>query len=547
VTPAPARCCLVLHGHLPWVHHPAHADFLEEDWYFEACVETYLPLLFILDDLAAAGVPTPVAIGLTPPLLEMFRAPALLSKLERHLDRRCALADAEVARLKDDPVAGKTARHYRGRFRQMREAFARERGDLLGAFRRHQVAGRIEILASCATHAVLPLVATEAARRLQVRVGVALYREAFGIAPRGFWLPECAYAPGVDRLLSEEGLDYVVFETHGVRGAGPTSPFGVHRPLTLPSGLKALGRDQASGRQVWSSATGYPGDPVYRELYRDLGFDAPYDYVKPWLHADGLRRNVGFKYHRVTGKVELHRKEPYDVDAAKARAREHAAHFLDSRDADAARLRDRLGAAPLIAAPYDLELFGHWWHEGPWFLEALFRRAAERPGGVVLSTPSQALADGGPAPRAYAHLSTWGKNGFLEMWCGPETSWIVRHQHELERRLAERVRATPAPTPRAARILDQMTRELLLAQSSDWAFILSMKTSTHYAEMRARGHVARFLELEKLLDAPDASLEALEEAEADDSLFPGLSYRALDGGPLIRGGRLGIAPPPSRG
>jgi 1,4-alpha-glucan branching enzyme len=545
----PARVCLVLHGHLPYVHHPGYADFLEEDWFFEACVETYLPLLFILEDLAADRVPVRLAIGLTPPLLEMFRAPALLSKLERHLERRVLLAEAEAKRLKHDATLLPVARHYLGRFRQMHGFFVRERGDLAGAFRRHQAAGRLEILASTATHAVLPLVATPEARRLQVRLGTALYREVFGRAPRGFWLPECAYEPGVDRTLVEAGIQYVVLETHGVLAAGPATPFGVHRPLTLPAGLKAFGRDRPSGRQVWSSAVGYPGDPAYRELYRDLGFDGDYEYVKPWLHDDGIRRNIGFKYHRVTGKVELHEKAPYDPAAAKARAQEHARHFLESRRDDVARLRAKFGGvAPVVTAPYDLELFGHWWHEGPWFLEALFREAARRRDlGFRFGTPAEVLADEGPAPHGYAHLSTWGKNGFLEMWCAPENAWILRHQHELERRLLARVRAARVPTPRAARVLDQMTRELLLAQSSDWAFIISMGTSTHYAEKRAKDHVDRFLRLERMLDgSADDPPAFLDEIEAEDALFPGLSYRALDGGPVARGGRLGAPPPPSR-
>lgn len=547
---APGRVCLVLHGHLPYVHHPAHADFLEEDWYFEACVETYLPLLFILEDLAQDRVPVALTVGLTPPLLEMFRSPALHAKLARHLDRRVELAESELKRLKRDPEHLPTARHYLGRFRQMRDFFAAERGDLAGAFRRHQRAGRLEILASTATHAVLPLVATEEARRFQIKVGVALYREVFGRQPRGFWMPECAYAPGVDALLSAEGIEYAVFETHGVRNAGPTSPFGVYRPLTLPSGLKALGRDQRSGKQVWSSVVGYPGDPAYRELYRDLGFDAPYDYVKPWLHDDGLRRNVGFKYHRITGKVELHEKLPYDPAAAKARAQEHARHFIQSRVDDVARLRAKFGGtAPIVCAPYDLELFGHWWHEGPWFLEALFREAEKRRDlGFAFSTPSQALADGGPMPGAYAHLSTWGKNGFLEVWCAEENAWILRHQHELERRLLARVREVRVPSPRAARVLDQMARELLLAQSSDWAFIIAMKTSAHYAEMRAKDHVDRFLRLEKFLDgAADDPAEYLDEVEAEDAIFPGLSFRSVDHGPVARAGaRLGTPAAVSR-
>jgi 1,4-alpha-glucan branching enzyme len=403
------------------------------------------------------------------------------------------------------------------------------------AFRRHQDQGRLEILASAATHAVLPLVATPEARRLQIGVGVALYREVFGRPPSGFWLPECAYAPGIDHALADAGISWVVLESHGVLAASPRPWSGLHRPIRLPAGVAAFGRDRESGRQVWSSTSGYPGDPAYRELYRDLGFDAPYEHIHPFLHDDGIRRNVGIKYHRVTGKVELHEKATYDVPAAKARAAEHARHFVDSRVTQVEGLLRAGSVAPCILAPYDCELFGHWWYEGPWFLEALFRSAHARPLPFRLATPSEVLADAGAVPEAHPSLSTWGRNGFLDMWLDRDTAWILRHQHELERRMLEHARKPGPRSAQASRILAQMTRELLLAQSSDWAFIVTNKTAAHYAEMRFRAHVDRFLRLEALLEgAADDDPDFRDLLDAEDSLFPGLDPRALAGGPVIR-------------
>jgi 1,4-alpha-glucan branching enzyme len=534
----PGKVCIVLHGHLPYVHHPAHEDFLEEDWLFEAVVECYLPLLFVLDDLAKDGVPCRIAMNVSPPLVEMLRSPSLREKTERYLARREDIARAEVRRLRHAAAELAVARHYAARFAQMASFWRSHRGDLTAAFRAHQDAGRLEILASAATHAVLPLVATPEARRFQIALGVALYREAFGRSPVGFWLPECAYAPGLDHVLHDAGIGYVVLESHGVLAATPRPWSGLHRPIMLPGGVAAFGRDRDSGRQVWSSSTGYPGDPAYRELYRDLGFDAPYDHIRPFLHQDGIRRNVGIKYHRVTGRVELHLKEPYDVPAARARAVAHARHFVDSRAAQVDGLLGAGAVLPTILAPYDCELFGHWWYEGPWFLEALFREARRRELPFSFALPSEALDDGGAVPEAHASLSTWGRNGFLDMWLDHDTAWILRHQHELERRMIEHARKPGPRTAAAVRILDQMARELLLAQSSDWAFIITQKTSAHYAEMRLRGHVDRFFRLETLLEgAPGEDPDLLDEVSREDAIFPGLDHRGLVHGALARRGR----------
>ena len=538
---------VVLHGHLPWVHHPQYEEFLEEDWYLEALAETYLPLLITLDDLAADRVPVRLAVGVTPTLLEMLRSPALQQKADRYLLRRIELAEKEVGRQAGKEPYGRAAIHYLKRFGQLWDTWTRAGRDLVAEFRRHQEEGRLEILASCATHAVLPLVHTEEGRRAQIAIGVALYEEVFGRAPAGFWLPECAYAPGIDTLLAEAKIQWVVLEAHGVTGASPASRFGVHRPIRLPSGVAAFGRDPTSSRQVWATEVGYPGDPEYRELYRDLGFDGAYADIRPYLHQDGVRRNLGIKYHRVTGKVSLDAKEPWDPDGARGRTKVHAGNFLWHRGEQASHFGRDLREPVSILSPYDLELFGHWWYEGPWFIENLFRQMQERTQRppVRLVTPSEVLREAGPIPEAQAPLSTWGEDGYLKVWLNEENAFVLRHQHEIERRMIERVRDWPDPDPDRQRILDQMLRELLLLQSSDWAFILTRQTQVHYAKKRVTDHVARFLELEAALADPTSlDEEWWVVAGAEDALFPGLDHRVIIGGAAVRnGGALGTPAP----
>ena len=535
---AAGRICLVLHGHLPWVHAPQHPEFLEEDWLFEAVCGTYLPVLDMLDRLESDGIPSPLTIGLTPTLLEMLRAPALVTKIGQHLTRRLRLATLEARRLAGQEPQASAAAHYLERAESTRALWRQHNGDLPAAFAKHVASGRIAAMASCATHAVLPLVATPEARAAQVRVGCSLFQEVFGAAPAGFWLPECAYEPGVDALLAEQGLRWTVVETHAVTDAWPDPQHGPLRPLRLPSGVVALARDPASSRQVWAQEVGYPGDPDYRELYRDLGYDGEYAYVKRFLHGDGVRRNLGFKYHRVTGKVALQDKAPWDVAVAKERTTAHARHFLAARSAAVAAH----GSGTVMTAPYDMELFGHWWYEGPWFLESLFRNAADFANQVTFALPDDAIASAGELRRADPPLSTWGEDGYLKVWLNEGNAWILRHQHEAERRVLAACKRADAAEPATARLLAQLVRELFLLQSSDWAFILTKGTADHYARQRVCNHVSRVLGLLDALNNPSAVDETWFGAlAAEDSIFPGITAaHALTTTPLSAG-RLGHA------
>ena len=265
--------------------------------------------------------------------------------------------------------------------------------------------------------------------------------------------------------------------------------------------------------------------------------------MRPYLHKDGVRRNLGFKYHRITGKVELHEKQPWDPASARERARVHAGNYLWSRGEQSKGLEKELGEAPCVLSPYDMELFGHWWYEGPWFLEDVFRQMADpdKRAPVRMVTPSDVLREDGSRPRATPGLSTWGENGFLKVWLNEKNLWVLRHQQELERRMIERANECPDPDPQRRQILDQMLRELLLLQSSDWAFIISKDTQVHYARQRAREHIDRFLRLEQALEDPASLDDAWWTRISDeDSLFPGLDHKVIVGGAATRdGARLG--------
>jgi 1,4-alpha-glucan branching enzyme len=312
----------LLHAHLPYVNHPQDSAFLEENWFFEAVVETYVPLISALERLAGEGIRPGVTLSISPTLGAMLENEALESKLQLYVGSRLELIEKELERAQNDPALLKTVRLYQELYGEAAELLHKYSGDLITPLKALQHAGQIEIITTAATHAVLPLLERPEAVRAQLAVAAEDYLDRFNRKPEGFWLPECAYDPRLNSYLKLSGFNYTFTESHSVELASSAAPNGV--------GLFA--RDAASSREVWSSKFGYPGDPAYREFYRDFGYDGDYEYVRPYLGADGSRRPLGLKYHRITAAgADLSAKQYYDPEAALARVEAHASDFLARR------------------------------------------------------------------------------------------------------------------------------------------------------------------------------------------------------------------------
>jgi 1,4-alpha-glucan branching enzyme len=521
---------LILHAHLPFVRHPEHAEFLEEDWLYEAITEVYLPLAALLARLRDEGASPRVTLNLSPTLCEMLTDELLQTRYTRHLANLIALAEKELERtFRDLPQFHPTARMYyeqlRATERLWHEVYQR---DLVRAFRTLQDTGVVELITCGATHGFMPFISTAPARRAQVEIAVANYQKHFGRRPRGIWLPECAYAEELETLLAAAGLEYFVADTHALLYGTPRPRYGVYAPVRCPNGVAVFARDLETSQQVWSSLIGYPGDVDYREFYRDVGWDAPHDYLHPHLHADGTRRPLGLKYHRVTGRdVPLEHKQPYVPARANERARVHAEHFVGERIKQAARLRETLGGnAPLVVSPYDAELFGHWWFEGVQFLDHVFQWLHRRRHELANVTPGDYLD---AKPRLQVQRlspSSWGAEGYYKVWLNEGNAWMYPHQHAAETRMTALANRYPAPPDETTRrALTQAARELLLAQSSDWAFQIYQGTTVAYATRRFRAHIRRFNALADEIERGPIDADRLAEIERRDNLFSELDYR----------------------
>src|ERR1041384_6234744 len=523
---------LTLHSHLPYVLN--HGRWPHgSDWLCEAAVDTYLPLLEHLQALERERVPAPVTLGFPPVLANQLTNPVFGRELEAFVEQRlvaCREAPASLATTGDQALLP-LVEYWRTRLERLRVLFRSVDGDLVAAFRGLQERGVLEIIGSAATHGYLPLLRRDESIRLQLAVGQHEHRRLFGVAPVGCWLPECAYRPskgkrpGIETHLAEAGFRYFFTDAHQARAGNPLGNYGdaplgaerfdaerhdagratsakaartPYRAYRVSRGAKVVAafvRDPRSSMQVWSRQQGYPGDEWYLEFHK-------------------IRWPGGLKLWRVTGGgVDLGEKRAYEPARAKDQAGAHARHFTDllaSLDAS---------GAELVVAPFDTELFGHWWFEGVDFLAAVYREAA-RQKTVRPVTAGRHLAAQQTLTGLRLAEGSWGVNGDHSMWMNDQTRWTWDRLWPLEDAFWNA--APGALADAAARpVLAQAARSLLLAQSSDWQFILSTGAVPDYAERRFRGHCE---DTERLLAGLRGDLEGAQRFAAElaerDAVFP---------------------------
>jgi len=520
--------CIVLHAHLPYVHHPEHDSFFEENWLFEAITECYLPLIAMLDRLQQDNIPCRLTLSLSPTLITMLQDELLRGRYLRHLRKLLELAGKEVIRTEGQPPFNDLAKRYRRGYLDALHAYQNHyQGDLLAAFAKHHRGGRLELITTAATHGFLPLLnVSEAAVRTQIKVGIDSFKACFGFAPSGFWLPECGFYPGLEAVLRDAGVGYFFVDTHGIMDAGQAPRHGVYAPLDCGNGVMAFGRDPSCSQQVWSAEQGYPGDPAYREYYRDIGFDLPLDYIAPYI-LDGVTRiNTGIKYHRITGR-DAPVKAVYQPEKALETLGLHAEDFIGKRRRQIRAIGPEMDRPPIIVAPYDAELFGHWWHEGPLWLEQVLRLASLEENGVETVGCGDYLQRQPLQQQAVPAMSTWGDQGYADFWLNETNDWIYPLLHQASNEM-EKLVSDLKPfkvSELQQRALNQALRSLLLAQASDWPFILKSGTTADYAKKRLTDHLARFNYLHDCIRKNRIDERYLTALEVMDDIFPEIDFR----------------------
>jgi 1,4-alpha-glucan branching enzyme len=561
-----------LHAHLPYVvNHGTWPHGME--WLHEAAAETYLPLLRVLKNLERDGVPACFNLNLSPILLEQLSHPVFIAEFPKYLTRKIVAAREDEAYFIQAGEAhlAETARFWYRFFSTAIDDFNALGGDIIAGFRHFNDTGQIEIITCGATHGYMPLLGTDESVRAQVRTAVSTHIRHIGKHPKGIWAPECGYRPagfwnypvqdagataphpgferiGVEQALSESNIDYFFVDTHLVEqsrripspyevrnGAIPREPalaemtLGPHRSLYQPyyvdgaygtpdnTGKRYAAtifpRDPRTGLQVWSGESGYPGDANYLDFHKK-------------------RFPGGHRYWQVTGpKVDIGDKQPYWPQQAAERVKGHASHYAHLVwEALSSSFNDPLNghAPPILCSPFDAELFGHWWFEGPMWLEAVCRTIHDHDTKLAMISCSAYLERYPRAGFIGMNEGSWGAGGGNEVWMNPETSWTYTHIYPAE--LYTREVCTAGDWRSSAlgtRIMQQLCRELLLLESSDWQFLITTGAARDYAEVRFLTHNDQFNEVKAFWQAYEAN-GALEEAqerrlaeiETRDSIFP---------------------------
>ncbi|MEK7288100.1 MAG: 1,4-alpha-glucan branching protein domain-containing protein [Elusimicrobiota bacterium] len=528
---------LVLHTHLPYVLRHGRWPHGSE-WLSQATARCYLPLLAALQRLQRDRVPVKITVNVSPILAEQWVDPEFGGEVVRYLEAQHRAASEDLAEFTREgrSAEARLAQWWLRRFEELQEQWRIIKGDLAGAFRDRRDAGQIEIITCAATHAYLPLLTCSDSIRLQLAQAMRSHERIFGSRPKGIWLPECAYRPGLERYLEEAGFGFFFGDMSLL--SGPSFSFSswqmmggaqVHLPsrperrdefLSRPFEPCWVGpsrrvavflRDPKASQQVWSREGGYPGDQWYLEFHKK-------------------RSPGGIEYWRVTDpKADLAVKELYEPERAASQAADHARHFAGIMAAD---LAARAGS--VCCAPYDTELFGHWWSEGPLWIEHLFREFARR--GVALATASEALEGRSAAEAVTLAEGSWGDGGDHRVWRNGDTEWMWDHLKNSERAAFDAL-SHLGPDPLGERLGAQILRELVLLQSSDWPFLVTTRSARDYAERRFIVHresLDKLVMMAQALGVSGASLSRqeqrqLEVMEKTDRVFDdiGLAWRSL--------------------
>ena len=460
--------CLVLHSHLPWVaHHGAWP--VGEEWLHQAWAGSYAPLRRLLDDLAREGRRDVLTLGVTPVLAAMLDDPYCLRQ------HHTWLADAQLRALgmstaTDPQRRDEAARQYALATRGLAEFEGHWGRGGSAALRPLVDSGVVELLGGPLTHSFTPLLPNELAEAT-LRSGLDDAALRIGTRPAGIWAPECAYAPGLEKLYAAAGVSHVVVDGPTLLHVGASTD----RPWRLgESGVIAFGRDLDVTYRVWSPRRGYPGDPAYLDFH---------SYDHEW----------GFRTRRVTGReIPPHDKAPYEPVMARDAVDRHVADFIGVVVDRLHEIRDqREGRPGLVVAAYDTELFGHWWHEGVDFLGGILRGLPEA--GVRVSTLRSSVDDVDDLP-VHPEPSSWGSGKDWHVWNGEPVADIADTQRWLASAALDCLEATHPRTHRS-RAHDQLVQDTLLALSSDWAFMVTKDSAADYARARFRGHVAAATDL----------------------------------------------------
>lgn len=530
---------IVLNAHTPFAREPAAADSAEEHRFFESLSETYLPLLEMFDRLEADHVPFQLALSLSPVFCHLCRDKLLLRRYLAYTDRQIEFGAGEIERTKgNEPLQALAKRFYETALERRIIFTERYERNIIGVFDRYQRKGRLELLNTAATNAFLPFYTPwPEAIQAQFEAAVSSYRRCFvsreisrnDVRFQGFWLPELGWDPELERFFRAYNFGYTIVDAHAFALGAPTPLYGSFYPARTPRGLLLLARDYYALQDVAGRERGFIRDAAYRDNYADIGYELPAELIRPFTGKAQTRIATGYKYYaQGSGALRGAAKTLYDPEKALCRAREQAAAFLDRRISRFNRAAQFMDKTKISLCAYKADTFGRLWHEGTWFLEALFREGAERE-EVRFAAPSEYLFTQNMADFEVMlpEFSSGGVNGYAETWLDASNDWMYRHSARSLERMIELADRFPNESGIKERLLNQAAREILLVQTSDWAKMLYKKEGTGYARAEIEMSLRNFTTIYEVLASNYISTEWFTALERRHNIFPHINYRVF--------------------
>lgn len=541
----------VLHSHLPYYRKAGMWPFGEENLY-ECMAETYIPLLDVIEELHEEGIKAKLTVGITPILTEQLADPEMNRGFEKYLETKIEAVAKDIERYPCAEVQHSQhieylAKFYHNWYSQIKDHYInRYNKDIIGSFKKHYELGNIEIITCGVTHGFSPLLATETSLNAQFRLGVETHKKFYGKQPRGVWLPECAYRPGMEQTdptgkktfrppievtLSNNNIEYFFTESHVIEGGvsvGSRRVVGIYgnieyiplpsRPATGLSTYEAywmqgaevavMGRNDRAGFQVWSAANGYPGDGCYREFHKKDD-------------------KSGMNYWRITTPTtDLGDKMLYDPVLALDRIGENADHYADLLYHLLNDHKNATGENGLVMVSFDTELFGHWWFEGLHWIKQIIKKMNDHIPGISRELAGEYINENKPKSAITLPESSWGQGGHFWVWQNHQTEWMWTIIHSAEYRMEALAKNNINESdPLKLRVLNQAARELVLLQSSDWPFLITTWQARDYATDRFLEHKDHFEKLASMIENNQIDETFLQYAEDKDNPFSHIDFK----------------------
>ena len=518
---------LVLEAHLPFVKEFHSEDDLsqsgEEGRFFESVSETFLPLLGVFDRLENDHIPFRLGLAISPILCHMLSDEHMIKKYVYYTDKQIEFGKQEIERTAGQDDLRELAEIYYNRILDRRIAFTERYGkNILKALDFYRRKGRVEILAGSATNAFMPFIShnTESLQA-QMEIPMAGYRRLFGSPPQGFWLPALGWSSAMEAYLRAYNISYTIVDSHGLLFGNPLPQKGSFYPVKTPNGIFILARDFYAVHEIEK----FSANDLYLDNDRDVGYELPSEIVSQFLSAEGERRRTGYKYW---ARDSRGRNTVYNPQTACDMAAGHARQFLENTIARLEEASKYMEEAPLCLYAQNADYFGRCWHEGPHFIESLFRMASGYRDFQFLSPSEYIFKQNLSSFQVVVpEFSSWGFNGYAETWVDVSNDWIYRHLIRSMERMTELAERFPDDTGLKERALNQAAREILLAQSSDWPALLYRQDSTEYARTQAENALRNFTTIYEALGSNYISTEWLTTLERRHNLFPNINYRVF--------------------